>query len=278
MPTVAEIRRRWRELATASDINARDADVLLGDLLDKPFSWIVAHEDAEVTGEIAAALETLMHRRLRHEPLQYVRGRTEFFGRDFEVDPRVLIPRPETEHLVEEAARRIRRGARVLDIGTGSGCVAISIALERPDLAMFASDLSLAALAVASRNASRLLARVRFFGSDVREAVGDGARFDAIVSNPPYVPRHQVAGLQAEVREFEPEMALTPGETGLEVIERILESALSGAEGMMLFEIGYSQGEAVARLAESRGWSSEFKTDLQGIPRVAVLSRVGSRK
>jgi release factor glutamine methyltransferase len=268
-------RRRWREIASSRGINPRDADVLLGDLLGKPFSWIIAHDDADVTPAISDALDALMERRLRREPLQYIRGKTEFYGRDFLVDERVLIPRPETEHLVEEAATRIRRGARVLDIGTGSGCAAISLALERPDLAVFASDLSPGALSVASQNARRLSARLRFFGSNVCEAIGAHARFDAIVSNPPYIPAHEMAGLQAEVREFEPGMALTPGKTGLEVVERILERApgLLEPDGVILLEIGHAQDEAVASLGAAGGWSCAFKDDLQGIPRVAVLSR-----
>lgn len=275
MATVGEVRRQWREVAASSGVNPRDADVLLGDVLEKPFSWMVAHEDDEIGAGRAALVEELMRRRLRREPLQYIRGRTEFYGRDFLVDPRVLIPRPETEHLVEEAAKRVTRGARVLDIGTGSGCVALSIAMERPDLTVFASDLSPAALAVASQNATRLGARVRFFGSNVCESLGAAARFGAIVSNPPYVPAWEVAELQAEVRDYEPAMALTPGETGLEVIERILARApaLLDRGGIMLFEIGYSQSDAVARLAEAAGWEAEFAADLQGIPRVAVLSK-----
>lgn len=275
MPTVRDLRRHWRELAEAAGVSPRDVDVLLGDVVEKPFSWIVAHEEDEIDTGRSALLGELVHRRLRREPLQYVRGKTEFYGRDFLVDPRVLIPRPETEHLVEASAKRIARGRRVLDVGTGSGCVAVSLALERPDLALFAADLSPAALAVAAGNATRLGARVRLFGSNVCESIGASTRVGAIVSNPPYVPAWEVPELQAEVRDWEPHMALTPGETGLEVIERILDRApaLLELDGLMLFEIGYSQSEAVARLAADGGWTAAFVADLQGIPRVAVLSR-----
>jgi release factor glutamine methyltransferase len=279
--TVGETRARWRDAASARGINPRDADVLLGDLLGKPFSWLLGHDDDAVPEEAALALDALMARRLRHEPLQYIRGKTEFFGRDFAVDERCLIPRPETEHLVEQAAARIRPGARVLDVGTGSGCVAISLALERPDLHLLASDVSPAALALASHNARALGARVRFFSSDVFEGLGARARFDAIVSNPPYIPAHDVPGLQAEVR-FEPERALTPGASGLEVIERIVQRAASLTEpdGLVLLEIGYTQSGAVAAIAAAHAWQADFREDLQGIPRVAVLTKreAGIRK
>ncbi|HEU5162369.1 MAG TPA: peptide chain release factor N(5)-glutamine methyltransferase [Thermoanaerobaculia bacterium] len=275
MATVGEIRRLWRERASAREVDPRDADILLGDLLEKPLSWIVAHADSAVGVETADALEALLQRRLRREPLQYIRGRAEFFGREFHLDERVLIPRPETEHLVEEAIGRIRNGANVLDIGTGSGCVAISIALERTDLALYASDVSPSALALAAMNARRLGARVRFFASDVYEALGTRARFAAIVSNPPYIPAREIPTLQAEVRDYEPQNALTPGESGLEVIERLVERAgnLLEPDGIVLFEIGYSQSDAVSKIASAAGWSCAFKDDLQGIPRVAILSR-----
>jgi release factor glutamine methyltransferase len=280
VPTVRELRQRWRALAAAGGVDPRDVDILLGDAAGKPLSWIIAHADDDVSASVANEVEEKMGRRLGREPLQYIRGRSEFFGREFLVDERVLIPRPETEHLVEETVRRIGRHARVLDLGTGSGCVAVSVALERPDVSLFASDLSPAALAVASRNAARLGAGVRFFASDACEAIGARARFDAIVSNPPYIPAREIPGLQAEVRDFEPHMALTPGVTGLEVIERIVERArdLLNPGGILLFEIGFGQSEAVAKLSAASGWKSAFVPDLQGIPRVAVLSLIVDRR
>lgn len=273
MATILELRRVWTRAAEAQRIDPRDVDVLLGDALGRPLSWILAHAEEPAPEEVIAAVREAMQRRLASEPLQYVRGRTEFYGHEFLVDPRVLIPRPETEHLVEEAARLLPSGSRVLEIGTGSGCVAITLSLERPDLHLVATDISLAALAVAARNCRALGARVRFAASDACESIW--GRFTAIVSNPPYVPAGDVSALQPEVRDYEPEIALTPGATGLELTERILEAAPRLVEegGSILLEIGFSQSAPVTALAGRHGWSAQFRDDLAGIPRVAILSR-----
>lgn len=274
MPTIAELRSRWREVAVRHAISPRDVDVLLSDAAGRPFSWILAHDEEEAPLDLVHAIEEAVRRRLAHEPLQYIRGHTEFFGRRFEVDDRVLIPRPETELLVDQCIRRIPGGAWVVDVGTGSGCIAATLAIERADLHLVATDRSVAALALARRNATRLGARVAFVASDVMSAIGR-ARLGAVVSNPPYVPANEVPGLQAEVREWEPESALTPGETGLEIIERIYEDAARrlDREGLVLLEIGYGQGETVVALAARHGWRTELRDDLAGIPRIAISSR-----
>ena len=232
--------------------------MLLADLIGRSTAWVIAHGEAEVD---EAKIESLMRRRLAGEPLQYIRGKTEFFGREFYVDDRVLIPRPETELLVEAAIQRIPRGARVIDVGTGSGCIAVTLAAARPDLHVVASDKSVAALAVASRNGAR--ARV---ASDALAAYR--ATFDAIVSNPPYIPAADVAELMTEVRDHEPHVALTPGPRGTEVIEHILAAPL------VMLEIGYGQEQQIRELAAARGFTvEEVRNDLAGIPRVVVLSR-----
>ncbi|HVR44274.1 MAG TPA: peptide chain release factor N(5)-glutamine methyltransferase [Thermoanaerobaculia bacterium] len=271
---VGELRARWKAAAERRSISPRDVDVLLGDLLERPLSWLLAHEDDEVPPDPARELAARMQRRLDHEPLQYIRGRTEFFGREIVVAPGVLIPRPETEHLVEQALGRIRPGGLVLEVGTGSGCIAISLALERPDLRITATEISLRAAAVAAHNARVHGARVRLVVTDVFEAVAQHG-LAAIVSNPPYVPAGDLHALQPEVRRFEPEIALTPGRTGLELIERIVEGAprLLESDGLILLEIGFSQAAAVERAAAGRGWKARFHDDLAGIPRVAILSR-----
>lgn len=259
------LRARHREEAVRHGVNPRDVDLLLSDLLDESAAWLYAHGDALVD---PSPLEPLLERRYRGEPLQYIRGRTEFFGREFHVDRRALIPRPETELLVEAAIARAPRGARVVDIGTGSGCIAISIEQERPDLSVTGVDVSLEALAVADLNRRRLSSPVQLTASDLLAAFS-GA-FDLVVSNPPYIAGSEIADLAREVRDHEPHMALTPGATGLETIERILRMS-SGAP--VLLEIGFGQRDDVALLASSLGYRvEEVLDDLAGIPRVVVLS------
>lgn len=218
-------------------------------------AWLFAHGDFDVDDDV---IEAQLRRRAAGEPLQYIRGRCDFYGREFLVDDRVLIPRPETELVVEQAVARAPRGARVVDAGTGSGCIAISLALERPDLRVLAVDVSVAALAVARRNRDRLGARVAFAASDLLDAVRG---VDLIVSNPPYIPSADVETLQTEVKDHEPRGALTPGTRGFEVIERLLASGVPA-----IVEIGYGQYEAL------RDRVDDVVPDLAGIPRVVVSS------
>jgi len=210
-------------------------------------------------------------RRMHGEPLQYIRGHAEFFGRRFFVDDRVLIPRPETELLVEAAIALAPRDARVLDIGSGSGCIAISLERERLDLDVVSIDVSFVALAVASRNAREHGSRARFFVSDLFDAIrGD---FDLLVSNPPYIPLDDYANLATEVRDHEPRGALTPGPRGTEVIERILAARRAP---VVMLEIGFGQIDDVRRVAS--GYEIiDVINDLAGIERVVVLSRHGHK-
>ena len=220
----------------------------------------MGHGDEIVEAE---GVDAAMRRRLAGEPLQYIRGKTEFYGREFYVDNRVLIPRPETELLVEAAIQLIPRKARVVDIGTGSGCIAVTLGIERPDLNVFAVDQSLAALAVAKRNGAQRLAASDLLGSLRRD-------FDAIVSNPPYIPRADIDGLMTEVRHHEPHSALTPGPLGTEILERLLIAPL------VLLEIGFGQASAIREIARNLAYDvREIRNDLAGIPRVVVLSKHG---
>jgi len=266
--SIASLRARLREAARAAGVNPRDVDVLLADVTGRSQAWVFAHGEERVD---PAPLETLMARRMRGEPLQYIRGRTEFFGREFFVDERVLIPRPETELLVEAAIARAPRGARVLDIGSGSGCIAISLERERQDLEVTSIDVSVAALAVASRNARVHESVVRFAASDVFDAIR--GEFDLIVSNPPYIPAADYDRLETEVRDHEPRGALTPGPRGTEVIERLLDGRSAPT---VMIEIGFGQLNDVRQAAA--GYDIvEVINDLAGIERVVVLSRHGRK-
>ena len=258
--TIASVRARFR----AQGADPRDVDILLTDVTGRSNAWLLAHGDESVDPSL---IEPLIARRLAGEPLQYIRGRCEFFGRELFVDDRVLIPRPETEILVEAAIARAPRGGRVIDVGTGSGCIAISLAEARPDLCVFAVDVSVAALAVARRNHSTL----RLATSDVLDAVR--GQFDLVVANPPYIPEGDLAQLQVEVRDHEPRAALTPGPRGTEAIERIFDAA---GRAVVMLEIGFGQLDDVRAVAKARGFTvDEVLDDLAGIPRVVVSSRHG---
>jgi release factor glutamine methyltransferase len=268
-----DLRSRHREDALQRGINPRDVDLLLSDLLGRTTAWLYAHGEVEVDPE---ALEERLARRYAGEPIQYILGRTEFYSREFCVDERVLIPRPETELVVETALERAPRAGRVIDIGTGTGCIAISIERERPDLHVAGVDRSFEALAVAAKNRARLESGVRLAGSDLLSAVR--GTFDVIASNPPYVPLAEYEELAVEVRIHEPRIALTPGVRGTEIIERILAESRArlAPRGVVILEVGYGQEAAVRQLAQGRGYVVEaFLPDLAGIPRVVVLSAHG---
>ncbi|MDP9193203.1 MAG: peptide chain release factor N(5)-glutamine methyltransferase [Acidobacteriota bacterium] len=265
-----DIRFRYREDALQRGINPRDVDLLLGDLLDRPLSWLLAFGETLVD---TAPLEALLARRYAGEPLQYIRKRTEFYSRDFYVDDRVLIPRPETELLVEAALEHAPQGGRVIDIGSGSGCIAITIERERPDLHVVSVDRSVEALAVAAINRARLQSRVILAASDLLSAVR--GPFDVIVSNPPYVPLAEYEELAVEVRIHEPRIALTPGPSGMEIIDRIFDQAraLLTPRGHLILEVGYGQEQTLRNLAQVKGFTIDaFLPDLAGIPRVVVSS------
>ena len=267
---IDDLRARLRQEALERGINPRDVDLLLADHVSKPVAWLYAHGEHEVD---ATDVERLLARRYAGEPLQYIRGHTEFYSRDFLVDDRVLIPRPETELLVELVIETAPHNARVIDIGTGTGCIAISIESERTDLRVLGVDRSLGALAVAATNRARLESRVDLAASDLLDAIS--GTFEMIVSNPPYVPEHEYEQLATEVRVHEPRMALTPGPTGTEIIERILDQshARLAPTGRVILEVGYGQEDAIREIAEAKRYVvDDFLADLAGIPRVVVLS------
>jgi release factor glutamine methyltransferase len=272
-------------LRAAGIIEARpDARALLSFTLARDHAFLVAHSDDELEPSALALFRARVARRAAGEPLQYITGRQEFYGLDFEVNAAVLIPRPETELLVETALELLRAADAaplVCDVGTGSGCIPVALLHERPDARAYGLDISPAALAVAARNAARhgAASRLTLLVSDCFDALNAEARaqtFTLITSNPPYIAESDLAGLQREVREHEPRIALTPGGDGLSVIRRLVAEAPRFLDegGHLLLEIGYDQHEAVARLVDKNVWTLlDIRRDLQGIPRVVVLRR-----
>ena len=250
----------------------RDAELLLLHVTGLTRAELMTHPNRELSESQMSAYRAAIARRARNEPVQYITGTQEFYGRSFAVTPAVLIPRPETEHLVESALALHPAPKRILDIGTGSGILAITLALELPNAIVIATDTSAEALAVARQNAAALGAidRIHFVESDLFAALAD-ERFDCIVANPPYVATDEV--LEPQVRDYEPVTALYAGEDGLALYRRLIPQAFEHLEpgGHLLLEIGQGQRDAVAGLLRAGSFEGiRFIDDLQGIPRVAI--------
>ncbi len=257
----------------------RDAELLLLHLLGRNRAWLMAHTDEPFGGCTAIGYGALLDRRAQGEPIQYITGETEFYGLPFRVTPDVLIPRPETEHLVEKALELAGAWAapRIVDVGTGSGAIAVALACQSPQAAITAIDLSPAALQMARENAERngVAGRIRFCEGDLLGPVA-GERFELVVSNPPYVAEVDREMLAVEVREHEPALALFAGDDGLGVYRRLIPAAYARLTqgGSLLLEIGQGQFDAVSGLLAEVGFGQiEFIRDLQGIRRVALGRR-----
>jgi len=271
----AVLKRAAGDLAAGTGDAAgarRDAQVLLGHVLGVSRAWLIAHGDAIPADPAVARFDALLAQRRSGQPVAYLVGEREFLGRRFRVSRDVLIPRPETELLVEAALERLPRSGpcTVLDLGTGSGCIAVSIACERETAQVTAVDASAAALDVARGNAAALGARVEFIESDWFAGLA-GRRFDLIVSNPPYVASGDPHLALGDLR-FEPPAALVAGADGLDAIRRIIaESASFLQDGAwILFEHGYDQGPASKDLLREAGFGELLsRTDLAGLPRLA---------
>lgn len=260
----------------------REAASLLAHAISRERAFLLTHPEHQLAPSDVSRFRQLVARRAAGEPLQYIKGRQEFFGLEFEVTPDVLIPRPETELLVETALPLLDECDEpplVCDVGTGSGCISVAILHERARARAVGLDISPRALSVAARNAARhnVASRLKLVSSDCFAALDySRPRFTMIVSNPPYVAEDALSGLQREVRDQEPRIALTPGPDGLRIIRKLLKDAprylLPG--GHFLLEIGFDQHAAVTQLIEARVWTLlDIHKDLQGIPRTVVLKK-----
>ena len=255
----------------------QDAETLLLHLLGKNTAWLMAHGDKLLPDDLSLSYSELLERRYQGEPIQYITGETEFYGLPFRVSPDVLIPRPETEHLVEKVLELAVHFPvpRIVDVGSGSGAIAVALAHKLPHAQIIAVDLSAAALAIARENAKRNGVALRFLEGNLLAPVAE-ERFEFIVSNPPYVPTADRESLSVEVRDYEPALALFAGENGLEVYQRLIPAAFDALipGGYVALEIGYGQSPAITELLARSGFEQiEFVPDLQGIPRVACARR-----
>lgn len=289
MPTLTlrELIAEGTATLTAARIEdaPKTASLLVRELLDLQLSTLIAFPERPVSDEDASRVRAALARRAAGEPLQYITGHQEFYGLDFTVTPAVLIPRPETEHLIEAVLEHVREkgmtAARLLDVGTGSGCIAITLAVNLPSAQVTAVDISPAALDVARANAARhrVTDRMTFLESDFLSALNnrdDLAPFDIVASNPPYIPEEQFEGLQREVRDHEPYRALIGGVRGTEAYEVLLNEvpALLAPGGLFICEIGFGQAKRIVEIGEAAGWTcARIITDLQGIERTLVCVR-----
>ena len=284
---------RLRAAGVPSDTLA--AELLLMHALGRDRTWLYTNPEHPLAAGESEKFFALVARRAVGEPTQYLTGKQEFWSLEFEVTPAVLIPRPETEHVVEVALERLgERGIkinmktgdpsptlRIADVGTGSGCLAVALAHELPHSEIVATDISAPALEVARRNAARhhVSDRMRFVQANLLENVSaEPCLFDLIVSNPPYIAREEAASLPAEVREHEPHSALFGGPTGVEIYEELIKQAGTQLypRGILVLELGYNSADAVHKMLHGdRRWANiSITNDLAGIPRIIAAERV----
>jgi release factor glutamine methyltransferase len=283
MPSIQERLAAARHALGAAGIPpedaALDAEVLIRHALGWDRTALVTRGHESLPAGVEERVSALLARRAAREPVAQIVGQREFWGLDFEVSRDVLVPRPETELIVEEALGEVRHRAawhRIVDAGTGSGCLAVALAVEFPEARVIATDVSKAALAVARRNAARhhVGDRIEFVNTDLLDGLPSG--IDLIVSNPPYVPEMDAHSLPRDVRDYEPPEALFGGPDGLQVIRRLFDTARRhlAADGRLIVEFGFGQEADVPAIAEAAGWRvMRVSRDLQSVPRVAVLWR-----
>ena len=270
-------RERLIQAGIRPELAALDAELLAREALGWDRARFLAERNDPAPGGFGARYEQAINRRERREPVPYITGTREFWGLELEVSRDVLIPRPETELIVEEAVRRGRGPLAIADIGTGSGCLAIALAREFPTARITATDISPAALSVARRNATRhgVADRISFVQTSYLSAIN--GPFALIVSNPPYVPAGSAPGLTPEVREYEPDVAVFAGADGLEGLRAVFAQAAPrlAPEGWLIVEFGYGQEELVGQLIGEHPSLSlvKIREDLQDIPRTAVVRK-----
>jgi len=277
---ISDARRRLASAGIDGNEAALDARLLAQHVLGWDTARLLTRETEDAPPDFCDSFAALVARREAREPLAYVTGRKEFWNLTFVVMPTVLVPRPETELLVEIALERFPdREARfsAVDAGTGSGCLAVAIAKERPRAVVLATDISAGALAIARLNAGRhgVSPRIEFLETDLLQNAPDP--FDLIVSNPPYVPSVDAPALQPEVRDYEPAVALFAGEDGLDAIRRLIAESVRRLNpgGALVFEFGFGQDQAIEQLVSAAAGLrlTDIRKDLQGIPRAAIATR-----
>ena len=272
-------RERFVNAGISASLAALDAEVLARQVLGWDRARFLTDRNEKATSVFLLNYEPLVARRERREPVSYILGAREFWGLDFEVGPDVLIPRPETEMIIEETLAVVGRNGtpRIVDVGTGSGCIAIALAREIPGARVTASDVSAEALAVARRNATRhgVVDRMMFVETSFLDGIEEGV--DVIVSNPPYVPSISRPGLTPEVRDYEPRVAVFSGEDGLDGLRSVLEGAASKLTpgGLLVMEFGCGQDDCVTSLVQGVAGLVlvKIRHDLQDIPRTVICRR-----
>ena len=270
--TIQEALQQGTKLLEDASVSAPrlNAEVLLAHATGHERSWLYAHGDETLIELWWIHYGRYLHERLSGKPTQYITKRQEFYGREFVVSPDVLIPRPETEHLVEAALEKITSPASIIDVGCGSGAIAISLALET-GRTVTGADISLAALKVADQNRRRLNASVHLVASDLLSSFRDRSA-SLIACNPPYVPENDKALTQREVRDYEPHVALFGGLDGLDIYRRLVLEARRVLQpgGWLLMEIAYNASEPIRQMLQPQWPEIGIRTDLAGLPRVAL--------
>jgi release factor glutamine methyltransferase len=279
--TVSEILKAAADVLQSSGIieAGREAKSLLAFALSRNQTFLVAHPEYELSDAEKTRFQTVLERRARREPFQYIVGKQEFYGLDFAITKDVLIPRPETELIVENAIEILRKSenAKFCEVGIGSGCISISVLYHIKSASAIGLDISEKALTAARKNAEihRVAERLKLKISDVFHNLSD-EKFDLIVSNPPYISNDEIQTLQPEVRDYEPLTALTDGVNGLSIIGKIIADAPKFLTdgGYILMEIGFNQAISVEEMFNKSVWRKvEFLPDLQGIPRTVKAGK-----